>query len=95
VHLLESAGFESVRLVKLDAKPCFQREGVAMREQQLEGFKPAVRGGNVTVIYKGPFRQVTADDGTVLVRGERITLGSGEAARLKTGAAAEQFLILD
>ncbi len=41
VGLIESAGFGAVRMVKFDAKPCFQREGVAMREQQLEGFKLA------------------------------------------------------
>jgi catechol 2,3-dioxygenase-like lactoylglutathione lyase family enzyme len=41
MRLLEGAGFEGLRYVKFDAKPCFQREGVAMREQQLEGFKPA------------------------------------------------------
>jgi catechol 2,3-dioxygenase-like lactoylglutathione lyase family enzyme len=94
VRLLEHAGFRDVRLVKLDAKPCFQREGVAMREQQLEGFKPAVPSGTVPVIYKGPFRQVTADDGTVLRRGERVALDAAEAARLKGGEAAGQFLIL-
>jgi len=41
VHLIESAGFGGVRMIKFDAKPCFQRDGVAMREQQLEGFKSA------------------------------------------------------
>jgi SAM-dependent methyltransferase len=95
VHLLESAGFQSVRLVKLDAKPCFQREGVAMREQQLEAFKPAVSAGRVPVIYKGPFRQVTADDGTVLPRGERVSLNAVEATRLRASEAAGQFLVLD
>jgi SAM-dependent methyltransferase len=39
MRLLESAGFTGLRFVKFDAKPCFQREGVSMREQQLEGFK--------------------------------------------------------
>jgi catechol 2,3-dioxygenase-like lactoylglutathione lyase family enzyme len=38
-RLLESVGFQGLRFVKFDAKPCFQREGVSMREQQLEGFK--------------------------------------------------------
>jgi catechol 2,3-dioxygenase-like lactoylglutathione lyase family enzyme len=41
VHLLEAAGFGEVRMVKFDAKPCFQRDGVAMREQQVEAYKPA------------------------------------------------------
>ena len=39
-QLLESTGFERLRFVKFDAKPCFQRAGVNMREQQLEAFKP-------------------------------------------------------
>ena len=33
----KSAGFEDVRLLQLDAKPCFIRDGVEMRETQLEG----------------------------------------------------------
>jgi catechol 2,3-dioxygenase-like lactoylglutathione lyase family enzyme len=41
VRLLESAGFDGVRLLKLDAKPCFRRDGVEMREMQLEGWKGA------------------------------------------------------
>jgi hypothetical protein len=41
VHLIESAGFDGVRMIKFDAKRCSQRDGVAMREQQLEGFKAA------------------------------------------------------
>jgi catechol 2,3-dioxygenase-like lactoylglutathione lyase family enzyme len=40
-RLLESAGFQEVRLIKFDDKPCFQRDGVAMREMQLEGRKPS------------------------------------------------------
>ena len=39
-RLLASAGFQEVRLIKFDDKPCFQRDGVAMREMQLEGRKP-------------------------------------------------------
>jgi catechol 2,3-dioxygenase-like lactoylglutathione lyase family enzyme len=41
-QLLESTGFEKLRFVKFDAKPCFQRAGVNMREQQLEAFKPLI-----------------------------------------------------
>jgi catechol 2,3-dioxygenase-like lactoylglutathione lyase family enzyme len=41
-QLLESTGFEKLRFVKFDAKPCFQRLGVNMREQQLEAFKPLI-----------------------------------------------------
>jgi hypothetical protein len=40
VQLLEHCEFNAVRKVKFDAKPCFLRQGVAMRELQLEGWKP-------------------------------------------------------
>jgi catechol 2,3-dioxygenase-like lactoylglutathione lyase family enzyme len=94
IRLLEAAGFEGVRLVKFDATPCFQRAGVPMREQQLEGFKPAAGAGRVQVLYKGPFRQVTADDGTVFVRGERTWVDAAGAERLRGGEGAGQFLVL-
>jgi hypothetical protein len=94
VRLLESAGFQGVRLVKFDAKACFEREGVALREQQLEGFKPAAGAARVAVLYKGPFRQVVADDGTVLARGERVLLDARQAERLLAGEGAGQFVAL-
>jgi catechol 2,3-dioxygenase-like lactoylglutathione lyase family enzyme len=94
LRLLEAAGFEGLRFVKFDAHPCFQREGISMREQQLEGFKPAADAGQVVVIYKGPFRQVTDDDGTVFPRGARVSLGADRAERLRSGDGAGQFLVL-
>ena len=94
VHLLEAAGFQGLRLVKFDAKPCFQREGVAMREQQLEGFKPAEGSAKIQVVYKGPFRQVIDDNGTVFGRGERVVVDAVAAERLRNGEWAGQFLVL-
>ena len=43
-RLLEAAGLERVKYVKFGADPCFVRDGVQMREQQLEAFKPAAAG---------------------------------------------------
>jgi len=37
--LLEAAGFKNLKFLKFDEKPCFVREGVAMREMQLEGWR--------------------------------------------------------
>lgn len=37
--LLEAAGFNALKYLKFDDKPCFIREGVAMREMQLEGIR--------------------------------------------------------
>jgi catechol 2,3-dioxygenase-like lactoylglutathione lyase family enzyme/SAM-dependent methyltransferase len=94
VRLLEAAGFQGLRLLKFDAKPCFQREGVAMREQQLEGFKPVSGSTRVVVVYKGPFRQVIDDDGTIFVRGERVAVEATRAERLRSGEWEGQFLVL-
>jgi catechol 2,3-dioxygenase-like lactoylglutathione lyase family enzyme len=95
LRLLEAAGFQGLRYVKFEARPCFQREGVAMREQQLEGYKPAAGTGSVQVVYKGPFRQLTDDDGTLFVRGERVAVGAARAERLRGSEWSGQFLFLE
>jgi catechol 2,3-dioxygenase-like lactoylglutathione lyase family enzyme len=96
VRLLEEAGFQGIQLVKFDAKPCFVRDGVAMREMQLVGWKagPPAAGESVTVLYKGPFRQVVDDAGVVYPRGERVATTRANAERLRNGDTAEQFLFL-
>jgi catechol 2,3-dioxygenase-like lactoylglutathione lyase family enzyme len=94
-RLLERAGFVGMRLLKLDAKPCFVRGEAALREMQLEGWKPAAgRGAAQSALYKGPFRQVTDDAGRVYERGQRVPVTPEDAARLERSGAAEQFLLL-
>jgi catechol 2,3-dioxygenase-like lactoylglutathione lyase family enzyme len=94
VAAIESAGFEGVRLIKFDAKPCFVREGVAMRETQIEAFAPAGAPASVAVVYKGPFREVRDDRGNVYPRGRRVLTDAPTAARLGAPEWAGQFLIL-
>src|SRR5207253_2264207 len=73
VALLTAAELADVRMLKFDAAPCFVRDGVGMRELQLEGRKPAAAGEAVCeVLYKGPFRQVEDDAGRVYPRGRRV-----------------------
>jgi catechol 2,3-dioxygenase-like lactoylglutathione lyase family enzyme len=43
-RLLEAAGLQKVRVLKLDATPCFTQDGVEMHELQLEGRKPPLAG---------------------------------------------------
>jgi catechol 2,3-dioxygenase-like lactoylglutathione lyase family enzyme len=94
VGLLQQGGFHGVRMVKFDGKPCFVREGVNMRELQLEGWKPTVPlDATVAVLYKGPFRQVTDDQGTVFPRGEWVRVPAAAADRLRSGSEAEQFVV--
>lgn len=93
--LLEAAGFHGVRLLKFDAKPCFERDGAALREMQLEGWKREETGKRATAIYKGPLRAVTDDAGTTYPRGERVTIDADAAERLRRDDAAGHFLLLD
>jgi catechol 2,3-dioxygenase-like lactoylglutathione lyase family enzyme len=95
VRLLQSAGFQNLRFVKFDAKPCFQRSGVEMREQQLEGFKPSTAAGQFQAIYKGPFQKVLDDAGKVFPRGERVSIDAAQAESLRSGELAGQFLVLE
>jgi hypothetical protein len=43
-RLLETAGFQQMKVLKFDANPCFVRDGVPLREQQMECFKPGPSG---------------------------------------------------
>jgi catechol 2,3-dioxygenase-like lactoylglutathione lyase family enzyme len=96
VALLEDAGLVGVRMLKFDAKPCFVRGGVGMRELQLEGFAPATtNGAEVEVMYKGPFRELTDDEGRVYARGRRVTVPAAVADRLRGGEMSGQFTVFE
>jgi catechol 2,3-dioxygenase-like lactoylglutathione lyase family enzyme len=96
VSLLEGAGFVGVRMLKFDSKPCFVRGGVGMRELQLEGFAPAAeQGGEVEVMYKGPFRELRDDEGRVFARGRRVAVPGCVAVRLRAGELAAQFTVFE
>ena len=65
-----------------------------MREMQIEGWKlPPTGDATVQVLYKGPFRAVTDDAGTVFSRGEWVRVPSAITQGIKGGAAAEQFVV--
>src|SRR5204862_337956 len=81
--LLEAAGLVGVRLLKFDTKPCFVRDGVGMRELQLEGFAPVVADdAEFEVVYRGPFRELRDDEGRVFPRGRRVAVPAAVAERL-------------
>ena len=94
VTMLEDAGFIGIRMLKFDSKPCFVRDGIGMRETQLEAFAPsAANDGEVEVMYKGPFREVRDDEGRVFPRGQRRTISGDAAGRLRTGELSSQFVV--
>jgi catechol 2,3-dioxygenase-like lactoylglutathione lyase family enzyme len=84
LQLLEKSGFRRMQMLKFDAKPCFVREGVAMRELQLEAFKVEDRSErSVAVLYKGPFRQIADDSETVYPRGQWVQTTESAAQALR------------
>jgi catechol 2,3-dioxygenase-like lactoylglutathione lyase family enzyme len=90
------AGLVNVQVVKFTEQPWFVLDGVEMREVKVIGWKPAAAdGGARQVLYKGPFRQATADGGWVLPRGRRVTVPAAVWQQLRQGPAAEQFLFLE
>ena len=94
VELLESAGFVGVKMLKFDTKPCFVRNGIGMRELQLEAFSPLrATGATREVMYKGPFREVRDDAGNVFARGRRVTVPVEVADALRAGAMADAFTV--
>ncbi len=96
VALLEKAGLVAVRMLKFDAKPCFVRSDVGMRELQLEGFAPVagLNGATVEVMYKGPFRELRDDEGRVYPRGRRVAVPASVAERLQVMESGGQFVVL-
>lgn len=96
VGQLRAAGFQGIRMLKFDAKPCFVREGIPMRETQIEAWKPGVNTESlVSVLYKGPFAEIRDDEGNVFRRGEWVKVSREKVARLGTPEWATQFLIVD
>jgi catechol 2,3-dioxygenase-like lactoylglutathione lyase family enzyme len=96
VALLEEAGLVGVRMLKFDTKPCFVRNGVGMRELQLEAFAP-VPAGEVTVevMYRGPFCEIRDDAGRLFVRGRRVLVPAAVAERLRAPEFAGQFTVFE
>jgi catechol 2,3-dioxygenase-like lactoylglutathione lyase family enzyme len=94
VQLLTQAGLANVRMLKFDAHPCFVRDGVAMRELQLEGWKPAEDDEpTAEVLYKGPFREVTDAAGRRFPCGQRVAVPADIADALRYGEMAGQFVV--
>jgi catechol 2,3-dioxygenase-like lactoylglutathione lyase family enzyme len=93
---LHRAGFGALFYEKLGEVHCFGVNGVELREMRLAGWKSAGSvWPSVVVVYKGPFEQVTDEDGTVYRRGEPVAAAWRQAERLRLGPAGGQFTYLE
>ncbi len=96
LEALGRAGFTGLFYEKLGDVHCFQVNGVELREMRLVGWKAeGASGASVTVIFKGPFEQVSDEDGTIYLRNQAIVVPWPQAERLRLGPAADQFTFLD
>lgn len=91
---LSLAGFTGAYLQRLGDHANFEHEGVSMRELMVVAWKPAAGSSACTVVYRGPFRSVTDDEGRVYRAGERVALSAASAARLRLGPLADQLVFL-
>ncbi|HEV3119683.1 MAG TPA: ArsI/CadI family heavy metal resistance metalloenzyme [Gemmataceae bacterium] len=96
IQALEDAGFVAVTLEKFAAAPCFQQDGIGMRELLVSARKApsAADAGEHLVLYKGPYREVVDDEGQIYPRGERVLVSAQSWAQLKSGPCADQFTFL-
>ncbi len=77
LEAFEQAGFYGMRLLERDAEPWQVVEGIEFRSVTVEAFK-GKQGPSLerlqAVVYKGPWRSVTDDDGHTLHRGQRTAV---------------------
>lgn len=73
----EEASFYGIRVLKRDERPWQTIEGIEFRAVTVEAYKgkegPCLERYQA-VIYKGPWRSVTDDDGHTLYRGQRMAV---------------------
>src|SRR6185437_2538065 len=89
---MEAAGLVDIQLSKFGESPCFHYDGAELRETKVLDRKPGGGAGAVrgSVLYKGPFRELTDDLGRVLRRGERVAVDADAWERLKAGPAGSR-----
>ena len=94
----ENAGFSGITLEKRDERPWRTVEGIEFRSATVVAHKPPAMANkelNQAAIYRGPWKQVLADDGTVLRRGMRMAVGSRTYATLTSEPYANETIGLE
>ncbi|MCC3860152.1 methyltransferase domain-containing protein [Pseudemcibacter aquimaris] len=85
-ELLEEVGFYGITIDKLDQTPWQVVEGIEYRSMTILAWKgdPATEyDKNQAVIYKGPFKEVTDEEGRTFPRGKRMAVGDKTFARMQ------------
>lgn len=92
IAALRKAGFVNPFLEKFDGI-CLSVPGVELREIRLLGARPESDSlETYQVLYRGPFDEITDDNGVCYRRGERMAVSARTCASLRQSAAADQFV---
>src|SRR5262249_49852433 len=97
LRAIEQAGFVGLTCTRYSHSPVFRFDGVEMRELMLTAYKreEGQRDEELrTVLYKGPFRAITDDDGVVYPRGEHVLVAGRTFDTLRQSALADHFVFV-
>ena len=77
LRAFEQAGFHGIQILARDGKPWQTVNGLEFRSLTVQAFKGRRGEGldrNQAVIYRGPFKEISDDDGRRYLRGERVAV---------------------
>ncbi|MDB6055527.1 MAG: methyltransferase [Verrucomicrobiales bacterium] len=96
IKAFAAAGFQGMELLKRGSEPWKVIQGIQFWSVTVAAYKPKVSlgKGNLTVIYKGPFAQVTDDQGRKWERAVAQTLPSSEGSRFLSEPLASHFEVI-
>ena len=98
LQAFEDAGFHGVEILKLDEEPWQTVQGIEFRSMTVCAYKgkegPCIEK-NQAVIYKGPFKAVTNDDGHTMERGKRYAVCEKTYKLCKRAPYREMFEFVD
>ncbi len=98
VEAFEAAGFYGVQIVERAAAPWRTVEGIEFRSVTViawRGKEGPCWDRKQAVVYKGPFREVTDDDGHVLRRGVRVAVCEKTFGIYSRAPYAEHFALVE
>jgi hypothetical protein len=92
---LEAAGFVDLALTTFRAGACFEFKGHPLRETRMEARRPARADADLlTVLFKGPFKEILDDSGQRWQRGEPVTIPRSRWQAIAQSPAASLFVEL-
>lgn len=92
---IEAAGFTDVQLATFRSNACFEHEGLPLRETLITAKRPVETTSETChVVFKGPFRSITDDEGNEWRRGEPVAIPTARWDALKKSTVADLFVVL-